>query len=57
MDKYYRQIAFLKVYSTSTAQDTAHDVVQLFGGRSITATGMGRFIEQVCCSYWIVLAT
>ena len=41
------QIAFLKMYSTRCAQDTARDAVQIFGGRGITQTGMGRFIEHV----------
>jgi len=41
------QIAFLKSYSTSCAQETARDAVQVFGGRGITKTGMGRFIEHV----------
>ncbi|GJJ08590.1 hypothetical protein Clacol_002809 [Clathrus columnatus] len=41
------QIAFLKSSATQAAQDTARDAVQLFGGRGITKTGMGRFIEQV----------
>lgn len=40
------QIAFLKAYSTSCAQETAADAVQIFGGRGITRTGMGRFIEH-----------
>ncbi|KAL0064807.1 hypothetical protein AAF712_008204 [Marasmius tenuissimus] len=40
------QIAFLKSYSTSCAQETARDAVQIFGGRGITKTGMGRFIEH-----------
>jgi alkylation response protein AidB-like acyl-CoA dehydrogenase len=41
------QIAFLKMYSTRCAQDTARDAVQVFGGRGITQTGMGRFVEHV----------
>jgi alkylation response protein AidB-like acyl-CoA dehydrogenase len=41
------QIAFLKMFATQTAQLTAADAVQIFGGRGITRTGMGRFIEQV----------
>ncbi|KAG6857227.1 hypothetical protein H0H87_007646 [Tephrocybe sp. NHM501043] len=41
------QIAFLKKYCTETAQLTAKDAVQIFGGRGITKTGMGRFIEHV----------
>ncbi|KAF8348837.1 peroxisomal acyl-CoA-dehydrogenase [Amanita rubescens] len=40
------QIAFLKSYSTGCGQDTARDAVQIFGGRGITQTGMGRFIEH-----------
>ncbi|KAF9223846.1 acyl-CoA dehydrogenase NM domain-like protein [Gyrodon lividus] len=39
-------IAFLKSYSTQCAQDTARDAVQIFGGRGITKTGMGKFIEH-----------
>jgi len=48
------QIAFLKMYSTRCAQDTARDAVQIFGGRGITQTGMGRFIEHA--SHLLVLA-
>jgi len=40
------QIAFLKSYSTACGQDTARDAVQVFGGRGITQSGMGRFIEH-----------
>ncbi|EIM91154.1 peroxisomal acyl-CoA-dehydrogenase [Stereum hirsutum FP-91666 SS1] len=40
------QIAFLKMYSTQSAQTTARDAVQIFGGRGITKSGMGRFIEH-----------
>ncbi|KAF8532188.1 acyl-CoA dehydrogenase/oxidase [Gautieria morchelliformis] len=40
------QIAFLKMAATQAAQETARDAVQLFGGRGITKTGMGRFIEH-----------
>ncbi|KAI9568284.1 acyl-CoA dehydrogenase/oxidase [Boletus coccyginus] len=39
-------VGFLKSYSTQCAQDTARDAVQIFGGRGITRTGMGRFIEH-----------
>jgi alkylation response protein AidB-like acyl-CoA dehydrogenase len=48
------QIAFLKMYSTRCAQDTARDAVQLFGGRGITQTGMGRFVEHVSRRFLIV---
>lgn len=40
------QIGFIKMYATRTAQETAADAVQIFGGRGITKTGMGRFIEH-----------
>ena len=40
-------IALLKMYATQTAQETARDAVQIFGGRGITRTGMGRFVEHV----------
>ncbi|KII89884.1 hypothetical protein PLICRDRAFT_159111 [Plicaturopsis crispa FD-325 SS-3] len=40
------QIAFLKSYSTQCGQETARDAVQIFGGRGITKSGMGRFIEH-----------
>lgn len=32
--------------ATRSAQETAADAVQIFGGRGITKTGMGRFIEH-----------
>lgn len=40
------QIAFLKSFSTSCAQQTAQDAVQIFGGRGITKTGMGKHVEH-----------
>ncbi|KAF7374934.1 Acyl-CoA dehydrogenase [Mycena sanguinolenta] len=40
------QIAFVKMYATRTAQETAADAVQIFGGRGITRTGMGKHIEH-----------
>ena len=36
------------MFCTRSAQDTAEDAVQIFGGRGITKTGMGRLIEHVC---------
>lgn len=39
-------IGLLKKFATESAQDTARDAVQVFGGRGITRTGMGRFIEH-----------
>ena len=40
-------IGLLKMYITRSAQDTAREAVQIFGGRGVTRTGMGRFIEHV----------
>jgi len=40
------QIGLLKMYCTKSAQKTAEDATQLFGGRGITKTGMGRLIEH-----------
>ncbi|KAF9645568.1 acyl-CoA dehydrogenase NM domain-like protein [Thelephora ganbajun] len=40
------QIALLKTYSTRSAQQTAQDAVQIFGGRGITQSGMGAEIEH-----------
>lgn len=40
------QIALLKSFSTACGQDTARDAVQIFGGRGITQSGMGKFIEH-----------
>jgi alkylation response protein AidB-like acyl-CoA dehydrogenase len=34
------------MYSTRSAQQTAEDAVQIFGGRGITKGGMGKFIEH-----------
>jgi len=48
---YDRPIALLKKYATETAQDTARDAVQVFGGRGITKTGMGKTIEHVRISF------
>jgi len=39
-------IGLLKMYATRCAQETATDAVQMFGGRGITATGMGTKIEH-----------
>ncbi|KAI0370328.1 acyl-CoA dehydrogenase NM domain-like protein [Pilatotrama ljubarskyi] len=39
-------IALLKMYITRSAQDVARDAVQIFGGRGITKTGMGKHIEH-----------
>lgn len=37
----------LRRYITKTGRETAEDSTQIFGGRGITKTGMGKFIENV----------
>lgn len=41
------QIALLKMYLTRCAGDIATDAVQIFGGRSLTKTGMGKCVSPV----------
>ena len=38
-------IALLKLLSTRVSHDISDEACQIFGGRGITRTGMGRFIE------------
>ncbi|PVF92887.1 acyl-CoA dehydrogenase NM domain-like protein [Serendipita vermifera] len=45
-DKLAGQIALLKMFITRSGQQTAEDAAQIFGGRSLTQTGMGRVIEN-----------
>ena len=35
-------------FITKTGRETAEDATQIFGGRGITAGGMGKIIENVC---------
>ncbi|KAG6917018.1 hypothetical protein DXG01_004283 [Tephrocybe rancida] len=42
----YSPIGLLKMHATRSAQETATDAVQIFGGRGITKTGMGQYIEH-----------
>ncbi|EFP82580.2 uncharacterized protein PGTG_08776 [Puccinia graminis f. sp. tritici CRL 75-36-700-3] len=44
-------IGLLKAYATRVAHEIADDAVQIFGGRGITATGMGRFVEAFQRTY------
>jgi alkylation response protein AidB-like acyl-CoA dehydrogenase len=39
-------IALLKLFSTRVANDVSDEACQIFGGRAITATGMGQVIER-----------
>ncbi|KAH7924827.1 acyl-CoA dehydrogenase NM domain-like protein [Leucogyrophana mollusca] len=45
-DKLAGPIALLKQFVSRTSRETAEDATQIFGGRSITATGMGKIIEN-----------
>lgn len=40
------QIAFLKMQATIFAGEISSDAVQIFGGRGLTKTGMGKHIEM-----------
>lgn len=43
------------MFCTQTSQETAKDAVQIFGGRGITKSGMGRFIEHVRPFYYLTV--
>ncbi|KAF9651790.1 acyl-CoA dehydrogenase NM domain-like protein [Thelephora ganbajun] len=45
-DKLAGTIGLLKQYITRTGREIAEDATQIFGGRSITVTGMGKLIEN-----------
>ncbi|KAI5122122.1 hypothetical protein M0805_000770 [Coniferiporia weirii] len=45
-DKLAGQIALLKMFITKCGREIAEDATQIFGGRGITSTGMGRLIEN-----------
>ncbi|TDL29082.1 acyl-CoA dehydrogenase [Rickenella mellea] len=45
-DKLAGPIGLLKQFITRTGRETAEDATQMFGGRGITATGMGKLIEN-----------
>ncbi|TCD69164.1 hypothetical protein EIP91_008460 [Steccherinum ochraceum] len=45
-DKIAGTIALLKQFVTKTGRETAEDATQIFGGRGITATGMGKLVEN-----------
>lgn len=45
-DKLAGPIALLKQFITRTSRETAEDASQIFGGRAITASGMGKLIEN-----------
>lgn len=43
-------LAFLKMMSTRWANEIIDDAVQIFGGRALSKTGMGRFVERAHAS-------
>jgi alkylation response protein AidB-like acyl-CoA dehydrogenase len=47
------QIAFLKMLCTRAGSEISDEAVQIFGGRGITTSGMGRFIaaNNACQKY------
>lgn len=44
-------IGLLKSYATRSAHEVADDAVNIFGGRGLTQTGMGRFVEMFHRTY------
>lgn len=44
-------IAFLKMFASRSAREVADEAVQIFGGRGITQTGMGRLAEMFNRTY------
>ena len=44
-------IGLLKSYATRCAHDVADDAVNIFGGRGITQSGMGKVVEQFHRTY------
>jgi alkylation response protein AidB-like acyl-CoA dehydrogenase len=46
IDHMNQPIGLLKMFCTRSAQETAADAVQVFGGRGITKTGLGSGIEH-----------
>jgi len=45
-DKLAGPIGLLKQFITRTGRETAEDATQIFGGRGLTQTGMGRLVEN-----------
>ena len=46
-DKLAGPIGLHKQFVSRTARETAEDATQIFGGRALTVTGMGKLIENV----------
>ncbi|KAI0346952.1 acyl-CoA dehydrogenase NM domain-like protein [Trametopsis cervina] len=45
-DKLAGPIGLLKQFITRTGRETAEDATQIFGGRGLTQSGMGKFVEN-----------
>ncbi|KAF5350807.1 hypothetical protein D9758_010395 [Tetrapyrgos nigripes] len=56
-DKLAGQIALCKQFITKCGRETAEDATQVFGGRALTASGMGKAIENYhrTCGYDSIL--
>jgi alkylation response protein AidB-like acyl-CoA dehydrogenase len=50
-EKLAAKCSLLKYYSTRVAQEISDDAVNIFGGRAITAGGMGRLVERFNRTY------
>jgi alkylation response protein AidB-like acyl-CoA dehydrogenase len=44
-------IGLLKMFATRSAHEIADDAVQIFGGRGLTQTGMGKTVEMFHRTY------
>jgi alkylation response protein AidB-like acyl-CoA dehydrogenase len=44
-------IGLLKMFATRSAHEIADEAVQIFGGRALTQSGMGRVIEEFHRTY------
>ena len=47
-------VSLLKLQATRVAHRVSDEVVQVFGGRSLTRTGMGRIVERFKNTYKFV---
>jgi len=45
-DKLAGPIGLLKQYISRSGRETAEDATQVFGGRALTVTGMGKLVEN-----------
>jgi len=50
-EKLASKVSLLKYYSTRVAQQVSDDAVNILGGRAITSSGMGKFVERFNRTY------